>query len=143
MMADATDPNPNPERRAELEAALGPAADRVRGIEEMLEIEHLTPDLKAFLQGEHWNANLRRSAIADAIEGLDRAADRYSALISTGYPAVDAVEMPADLAAELDHVIADFLAVRATFKAGAPDLATRIEATAGEPRDKAPADAPA
>lgn len=142
MMA-TDDPNPNPARRAELEAALPGASERVRGIEEILEIENLSPGLKTFLDGEHWNAKVRRDAIEAAVEGLDLAAGRYTALTSTGYPAADPVPMPAELAAELDQVLGDMLAVRKTFVAAEPDLATRIDATAGEPRDKAPNDAPA
>jgi len=106
--------DPNPELRAELNAALAVITPQIRGLQD---IEKLPAPaaFRSFVDAQVVSHQKRQVLILAALASLDAVVTARAALDADGYPAVDKITMPQDLFRQLTGEMHDVAAAAALF----------------------------
>lgn len=120
--------DPNPELRAELTAAVAVIEPKKAELSALYKV--IEPgQLRDYIGGKLTDLDRRLSQINTVLARLDRVIEARTALVSSGYPDIIPLVLPADLFAELE---ADLELVRlagSLFSREAPQQAASITAT--------------
>ena len=125
--------DPNPDLRAELLLALTVLEPKIHGLTELSKIVAPGP-LQDLVNRELAAAQRRHDLIRGVILRLDRVVDYRTQLATTGYPAVETLELSAELYAELQGDL-EALRIAGSIFAQQAEAAS-IKVTLGRPVDK-------
>lgn len=131
------DPNmaddPNPELRAELEAALAVLEPQIRGLHDLAN-DRISNELLQFYNSSIAVHERRRDLILRELTKLDDALSGRVDLENDGYPSLPTVELPNSLFQELQEQVRDISAGAGVFEL--LELASQLKVTIGTPEDK-------
>jgi len=128
--------DPNPELRAELEAAKAVLEPEIRGLND-LSVVSISADLRGSIQVEAVNRQRRLDLINATLASLDSVILARESLAADGYPELPDTTLPNDQFAELQGQDADLTAAVGVF---VQSPATTVTVTLGEPVTKPPAE---
>jgi hypothetical protein len=126
--------DPNPELRAELEAALAVLEPELRGLRDLFVVS-VSPALQSSINDQILVRQRRVDLINATLAALDSAVAARTALEADGYPALPDAPLPADQFTELQGQDADLQAAIGVFEE-APPPATTLTVNLGEPIPK-------
>jgi hypothetical protein len=124
--------DPNPELRAELEAALAVIEPQIRGLNDLLNVS-ISGELAASIRGELAEREHRRDLIVAAIACLDALQAAMDALEADGYPALPPATIIASQYAELQGQASDLTTAVAVFDEQASQLTVGLGTPAAKP----------
>jgi len=127
------DNDPNPELRAEIEAALDAIFPQIEGLIDLQGI-NASPEFKTLVTDQLNAHKHRESLLIGVANSLDAVVAARDALGADGYPNTDPVPVDALLFAEMEKQRAEVEAAFALFTATAP--ASRLTVSLGEPAPK-------
>lgn len=128
------DHDPNPELRAELDAALAAIDPQIRGLRDLLELDIASAAVHDTYQAEFDILSQRRTLIAHVLAALDSVVAAMDALEADGYPNIAQVPVDAAIFDEMSGEISD---MEAAFKLFAARLAaSKLAVNLGEPKPK-------
>jgi hypothetical protein len=126
--------DPNPELRAELEAALAVLEPELRGLRDLFVVSISAP-LQSSVNEQILVRQRRVDLINATLAALDGVVTARTALEADGYPALPDAPLPADQFTELQGQDADFKAAIGVFEVAA---ATTVTVNLGDPVPKPP-----
>ena len=137
-MADDIPLDPNPELRAELEAAKAVLEPELRGLRDLFVVS-ISAELQASVNEQILVRQQRLDLINAVLASLDGVVTARAALAQDGYPALPDAPLPDDQFTELQGQGADFKAAFGVFE---PEVAaaTTMTLTLGDPVPKEPAE---